>query len=81
MGEQEILQELNQLFCVFFKDKNLVISHQTTAHDINDWDSFSHMELMTSIENEFKIQIPFTEMMEFNTVGDMVNYIKNQALN
>ncbi len=78
MSEQKILQELNQLFCGFFKNKNLVITGETTAHDISDWDSFSHMELMSKIEEHFELQIPFSVIMEFNKVGDIVIYLAIQ---
>ena len=80
MSNEEILAEINQLFIAFFKDENLIISIETTANDIPDWDSFSHMELMSKIEEHFNIHIPFTIIMEFNQVGDIVIYLNKQLL-
>ncbi|MFT6746677.1 MAG: acyl carrier protein [Glaciecola sp.] len=69
------LFELQKVIAVFFDLKLEGISVDTTAHDIQDWDSFSHMELITKIEEHFKLKIPFTEVMEFNCVGDIARHI------
>ena len=69
------LFELQKVIAVFFDLKLDEISVDTSAHDIQDWDSFSHMELITKIEDSFKLKIPFTEVMEFNCVGDIARYL------
>ncbi|MFT6716365.1 MAG: acyl carrier protein [Saprospiraceae bacterium] len=74
----DCFNDLQKLIAKFFSINNEVIDHETTAHDIQDWDSFSHMELMSSIEAHFKLKIPFTEIMEFNCVGDIVTYLDSK---
>lgn len=75
MNEAIIYQKLNQVFQNYFKNKDILLVPSTTADDIQDWDSFSHMELMTKVEEAFEIHIPFDEMMEFATVGDMAQFL------
>ena len=71
--------ELQRVIGGFFNVKPEVINTKTTAHEIEDWDSFSHMELMSKIEAHFELKIPFTEIMEFNCVGDIVTYLDTKA--
>ena len=73
--------ELQKVISIFFSLKPEEISVSTTAHDVQDWDSFSHMELITKIENHFKLTIPFVEVMEFKCVGDIANYLDSISKN
>ena len=70
------LEKLQDVIADFFKINSEVISGNTTAENIADWDSFSHMELMSFIEDKFLIKIPFSEIMEFKCVGDIAIYLE-----
>ena len=71
--------ELQKVIGVFFNVNPETISVKTTAHEIENWDSFSHMELMSKIEVRFELKIPFTDLMEFNCVGDIVTYLDSNT--
>lgn len=72
------LTELNILFRSFFKNEELLIDYETTADDIEAWDSLIHMELISAVEARFKITFDFNEIMEFEKVGDMVKSIQSK---
>lgn len=40
-------------------------------------DSLDVVELLTSIEEEFDVEIPDEEIEELKTIGDVVEYIQN----
>ena len=67
--------ELQKVIAAFFSLNPEDISASTTARDVENWDSFSHMELITHIEDYFKVKIPFVEVMEFNCLGDIATYL------
>lgn len=69
--------ELQITIANFFTVAPEKITSSTTAADISDWDSFSHMELMTKIEEHFQHKIPFQIMMDFSCVGDITNYLND----
>jgi acyl carrier protein len=69
--------ELQKVIAVFFHVNPELITVTTTAHDIEDWDSFNHMELISTIETYFNVKIPFVEIMEFNKVGDIQSYLNS----
>jgi acyl carrier protein len=76
MTQQDILSQLNDIFIDVFDDEDIVISPDTTASDIEDWDSLSHTELIADIQKRFKIKFKLTEVLKFNNVGDMVSSIE-----
>jgi acyl carrier protein len=73
-----MLEQLQQVFRKVFQDKDLVITTNTSAKDIKMWDSLTHLELIASIEEEFKINFSFDEVMQFNSVGDMIQVIEKK---
>ena len=74
----EILSELNSVFQGVFKNKKIVIHSATTAADIKEWDSLTHMNLIVEIENHFGVEFNFEEVVEFKNVGDVALAIQNK---
>ena len=75
MSREEILKKVNEVFTDVFDDKSLVVSDNTTASDIEDWDSLMHITLISSIEEELGIKFEMAEVVGVNNVGDMVDAI------
>jgi acyl carrier protein len=71
-----MLEQLQKVFREVFNDSHLIIAAFTTAKDIKMWDSLTHLELIVCVENEFEIQFSFTEVMQFDSVGDMISAIE-----
>ena len=53
MKREEVFQKLTEVFQDVFDDDGIVLSDSTSAEDIEDWDSLSHITLLSSIEEEF----------------------------
>ena len=71
----EILKGLNDIFMQVFKDENLNISYDTTAEDIQEWDSFSNIELILDIESKFGIHFDLKELVNISNAGKLAEYI------
>ena len=74
--QQQLTGQLQEVFRNVFMDRTLTIGPGTSAKDIKMWDSLTHLELIASVEAEFGIKFTFNEVMEFNTVGDMLHVIE-----
>lgn len=74
---QAIINELENVFKLFFKNEFIILKPETVADDIEYWDSLTHIELINSIETHFKITFSFNEVLSFQTVGEMVICIQN----
>jgi len=75
MSREYITNVLNKLFCDVFDDDTLKISDETTAKDIEDWDSLVQINLIIQIENEFGIKFTLEEVEKLARVGDMIDII------
>ena len=78
MNIDEILRELNAIFIQVFKDKDLNISFSTTTEDIQEWDSFSNIELILDIEKRFNIYFDLSELRNIDNVGELAEFILNK---
>ena len=78
MSEEEIYERLNNVFRDVFDDDEIVVNANTTANDIEDWDSLEHINLIVSVEQEFGMKFNMNEVTTMKNVGDMVNIIKSR---
>jgi acyl carrier protein len=78
MNEQDILEEMNGIFQKVFNNNGIQITPQTTADDIKEWVSLTHMQLIAEIEDHFNCEFLFEEVMAFRNVGNIVSAIKRK---
>ena len=71
-----MLERLQKIFRKVFIDEKLIIDENTSAKDIRMWDSLTHLELISAVEEEFKLKFTFNEVMNFENVGEMMSVIK-----
>lgn len=45
-----------------------------------DADSLDLFELVMALEEEYDVQIPSDDLAELNTVGDVINYLKDKGV-
>lgn len=69
---QEIFERLNDIFRDVFDDESITVTDHTTAADIEDWDSLSHITLVGAVEDEFRMKFSMKEVVEMKNVGEMV---------
>ena len=79
MTEKEIYTRLTRVFQDVFDDDTLQINGETTADDVDDWDSLSHITLIAAVENEFGMRFKMKEVSTMANVGDMVDLIAERG--
>jgi acyl carrier protein len=77
MSNEEILKEINEIFVEVLENSEIIISELTTAEDIEEWDSLSHIMLVTEIEKKFNKRFTSFEILSWKRVSDMIQSIKN----
>jgi acyl carrier protein len=75
------LDRLVPVFRNVFDDDSLVIGPSTSAADIPDWDSQSHIILILQVEQEFGIRFRTSELDVLRNVGDFVKLIATKNEN
>lgn len=74
----DILKKLEVIFRDVFDDEGILLTNETTANDIEDWDSLAQINLIVAIRREFQINFDLEEVSKYKNVGDMVNAIKEK---
>lgn len=75
MEREEILSRLNSIFRNQFDDDDIVLNDESTAKDIEGWNSLEHITLLGGIEREFRIKFTISEVNQMRKVGDIINTI------
>lgn len=79
MAQHNIDERLNELFRNIFDDDDIVIDRETTADDIEDWDSLEHIRLIGAVEREFGIKFTMKEVSSMKNVGEMMDIIAERV--
>ena len=78
MNRTEIFKKLTEVFHDVFDDDTIELSDTTTASDIEDWDSLTHIMLLSAVEDAFGIKFDMKAVQGLKDVGAMVNLIEEQ---
>lgn len=78
MDRQEIFNALTEVFQDVFDDEDIELTDETTADDIDDWDSLAHIGLISAVENRFKVKFNMGEVNAMKNVGEMVTLIEQR---
>ncbi len=78
MTEAEIYEQLTELFREIFSDDDIVLKPETTAADIDGWDSFNHISIIVSVETRFGIKMETREIEGLNNIGILVATIEKK---
>lgn len=76
----EILEKTTGIFRDVLENDTIVLAPETNADDIEEWDSFTHIQLIVAVEKQFKIRFTAKELSAFKNVGEMCDSIQ-QKLN
>ncbi|HHX57992.1 MAG TPA: acyl carrier protein [Clostridiales bacterium] len=77
MNEMEVYDKLTAIFRDIFDDDTIEINNETSAVDIEDWDSLEHINLISAIEKKFKMRFNMKQVSTMKNVGEMVSIIIN----
>ena len=69
------LATLTEVFQQVFEDDELAITRETTAADIESWDSLMHVSLLLVVEKRFRIRFSSSEVSSLMNVGMLVDLI------
>jgi acyl carrier protein len=72
---KEIYGRLNEVFQDVFDDDSIVVRPETTAKDIDDWDSLEHIRLIAAVEREFGMRFKMGEVSTMKNVGEMAGIV------
>jgi acyl carrier protein len=75
MNEADVYAGLNELFHELFADDGIVLKPETTANDIDGWDSFNNLNIMVAVETRFGIKMSSQEIEGLKNIGALVQVV------
>ncbi len=79
MDNQTILDDLSEIFIDVLDLDDLTLTETTTAEDIEEWDSLSHIRLVVTIERQYGIKFSNADIEGMKSVGDLVALIASKS--
>lgn len=79
MDKSVIIEKLSAIFHEVFNNNSIVLQEEMTANDVENWDSLTHMLMITKVEEEFGIKFKLKELNKLKKVGDIVELIVDKT--
>ena len=73
------MAKLTDVFKDVFDLDDVVLTYDTTADDIEDWDSLEHINLISAVESTFKMKFKMKEVSTMKNLGEMVSIIEERT--
>jgi acyl carrier protein len=79
MQQTEIYQKLTTIFRDVFDEDGLSLTPETTADDVDGWDSLTHIRLVLAISKAFAMKFSASEIGNLKNVGEFATLIEKKA--
>ncbi|MGY8679176.1 acyl carrier protein [Bradyrhizobium sp. UFLA05-153] len=75
MKSAEIYEKLTTVFRDIFDEDDLSVTPETTAEDVDGWDSLTHVRLVLAVSKAFGVRFSASEIGGLKNVGEFANLI------
>ncbi|MRX46117.1 acyl carrier protein [Pedobacter puniceum] len=73
--KQQIILDLNEIFTDIIDEGEIMLNPETTANDIDGWDSLNHIQILAAIEKKYTFKFTLTEIQNLKNIDDLTNII------
>lgn len=70
-----MLKKITNVFIDVLDDEDIVLTESTSADDVEDWDSLTHIQLVVGVEKAFNVRFTSAEIQDWENVGEMMDCI------
>ena len=78
MSLEEVIKKFEEIFIDVLENDEINLSFETTADDIDEWDSINHISLIVEIEEEFSLKFSASDIRGFANVGEMCQAVMDR---
>ena len=72
----QILERLTNVFQDVFDNDSIVLTENSTADDIEEWDSLNQIKIILACEKEFDIKLNARDINTLENVGAMLDHLR-----
>lgn len=78
MERNEIMARVEEIFREQLELEDLELTDETTADDVEEWDSLSHVQLVVALEKAFSLKFTSREILSWDKVGDLIDCLQKK---
>jgi acyl carrier protein len=78
MNREEILSQIEQLFSQVVGKQEVTLTENSTASDVEEWDSLNHIQFISAVEKHYNIRFDLDDLLEFENIGDLITGIQDK---
>ena len=75
MERNAIIEKITPVFRKVLNNPSIIIVDELSANNVDNWDSLSHMLLISEIEEVLNIKFKLKELNKMKNVGDLISII------
>ena len=75
ISQDQILEKLTSIFRDLLDDEEIILTWESTAQDIEEWDSLNQIKIILECENIFQVKLKARDIRNLNNVGEMVEHL------
>ena len=79
MNRLEIVEKLTSIFHEVFKDNTIVLNDEMTSADVENWDSLTHMLMISMVQERFAVKFRLKELNKLKKVGDIISILEEKT--
>jgi acyl carrier protein len=73
-----IFPEVQEIFRTVLDQPDLVLTRESNASTVNNWDSLAHVDIITAAQLRFKVRFALSDLDHLKNVGDLVDLIRKK---
>ena len=78
MDKNVIIEKLTAIFREVFNDDAIILCDSMTANDVENWDSLTHMIMISKVEEEFGVKFRLKVLNKLKQVGDIISILEEK---
>lgn len=78
MTEANVFERLQEIFRDVLRQPALILTRDSSAANVQHWDSLAHVDLLWNIEHEFKVRFALGETQELKNVGHLLDLLERK---
>ena len=75
----DVRNKMSEVFRRVFNN-DIVLSDDTTAREVPEWDSLAHIGLIIEIEDEFGLKFTVDDISDLKNVGQMIALVERKLI-
>jgi acyl carrier protein len=79
MDSVAMIRDLEPIFRDVLDQPSLVLTPESNASNVEDWDSLAHVNLVVAIEKHYRIKFALGELQDLKNVGEMAQLIRKKV--